>query len=204
MLSEVGIPDRSRCITCAPADNPFVVELRWPRSQLVVSIWGDQDKTVRLQECFHELALVPASLSKFKFARAVVQAGTKLVEGPVESKFFECRSTLWDHYRRSSLRYRRPGRRCRRASAHLGARPLASVHSAVARLRARAPQTSTMAIFLDAAMIARGTKPRGFSNGLLPDFDLTVRFSSSRRERSSSKAMRVFRLEGRFAFFFQV
>jgi len=26
----LGIPDRSRCITCAPADNPFVAELRWP------------------------------------------------------------------------------------------------------------------------------------------------------------------------------
>jgi hypothetical protein len=70
-------------------DNPFVVELRCPKSQLVVGIWRCHDKTVCFQERFHQLLLVRWSLSKFKFARAVVQAGTKLVEGPVDSKFLE-------------------------------------------------------------------------------------------------------------------
>jgi hypothetical protein len=32
---------------------------------------------------------VRGSLSKFKFARAVIQAGTELLEGPVDSEFFE-------------------------------------------------------------------------------------------------------------------
>src|SRR5712671_4589555 len=50
-------------------DNPFVVELRCPESQLVVGIWGGYDKTVRLQERFHQLVLVRGSLSKFKVAR---------------------------------------------------------------------------------------------------------------------------------------
>ena len=70
-------------------DNPFVVELRCPKSQLVVGIRGGHDKTVRLQERFHQLVLVRGSLSKFKFARAVVQAVTELLEGPVTGKFFE-------------------------------------------------------------------------------------------------------------------
>jgi hypothetical protein len=33
--------------------------------------------------------LVRGSLSKFKFTRAVVQAGTELLEGPVDSEFLE-------------------------------------------------------------------------------------------------------------------
>src|SRR6202163_5172978 len=70
-------------------DNPFVVELRCPKPQLVVGIRGGQDKTVCLQERFHQLVLVRGSLSKFKLTRAVVQAGTELLEGPVESEFFE-------------------------------------------------------------------------------------------------------------------
>jgi len=70
-------------------DNPFVVELRCPESQLVVGIWGGYDKTVRLQERFHQLVLVRGSLSEFEVTRAVVQAGTELLEGPVDSKFFE-------------------------------------------------------------------------------------------------------------------
>jgi hypothetical protein len=70
-------------------DNPFVVELRCPKSQLVVGIRGGQDKTVRLQERFHQLVFVRRSLSKFKFARAVIQAGTEFLEGPVDSEFFE-------------------------------------------------------------------------------------------------------------------
>jgi hypothetical protein len=41
------------------------------------------------QEGFHKLMFVRGSLSKFKFARAVVQAGTELLEGPVDSEFFE-------------------------------------------------------------------------------------------------------------------
>jgi hypothetical protein len=44
---------------------------------------------IRSQEGFHELVFVRGSLSKFKFPRAVVQAGTELLEGPVDSKFFE-------------------------------------------------------------------------------------------------------------------
>jgi hypothetical protein len=70
-------------------DNPFVVELRCPKSQLVVSIRGDQDKTIRLQECFHEFTLVGGSLSKLKSARAVVQAGTEFLESSVYGEFFE-------------------------------------------------------------------------------------------------------------------
>src|SRR5580658_446391 len=70
-------------------DNPFVVELRCPKSQLVVGIRGGHDKTVCLQERFHQLALVRGSLSKFKPTRAIVQAGTELLEGPVDSEFFE-------------------------------------------------------------------------------------------------------------------
>ena len=70
-------------------DNPFVVELRCPKSQLVVGIRGGHDKTVCLQERFHQLVLVRGSLSKFKFTRAVVQAGTELLEGPVDGEFFE-------------------------------------------------------------------------------------------------------------------
>ena len=70
-------------------DNPFVVELRCPKSQLVVGIRGGQDKAVRLQEGFHQFVLVRGSLSKFKFARAVIQAGTELSESPVVSEFFE-------------------------------------------------------------------------------------------------------------------
>ncbi len=41
------------------------------------------------QEGFHKLVFVRRSFSKFKFARAVVQAGTELLEGTVDSKFFE-------------------------------------------------------------------------------------------------------------------
>ena len=70
-------------------DNPFVVELRCPKSQLVVSIRGNQDKTIGLQECFHEFTLVRGSLSKFKFTRTVIQAGTEFLEGPVDGEFFE-------------------------------------------------------------------------------------------------------------------
>jgi hypothetical protein len=70
-------------------DNPFVVELRCAKSQLVVGVRGGQDKAVRLQERLHQLVLVRRSLSKFKFTRAVVQARTELLEGPVESEFFE-------------------------------------------------------------------------------------------------------------------
>jgi hypothetical protein len=33
--------------------------------------------------------LVRGSLSKFKLTRTVVQAGTELLEGPVDSEFFE-------------------------------------------------------------------------------------------------------------------
>jgi hypothetical protein len=33
--------------------------------------------------------LVRGSLSKFKFTRAVIQAGAELLEGPVDSEFFE-------------------------------------------------------------------------------------------------------------------
>jgi hypothetical protein len=70
-------------------DNPFVIELRCSKSQLVVGIRGGQDKTVRFQERLYQLVLVRRSLSKFKFARAVVQAGTELLEGPVDGEFFE-------------------------------------------------------------------------------------------------------------------
>jgi hypothetical protein len=70
-------------------DNPFVVELRCPKSQLVVGIRRGHDKTVCLQERFHHLVLVGGGLSKFEFTRAVVQAGTELLEGPVDSEFFE-------------------------------------------------------------------------------------------------------------------
>jgi hypothetical protein len=70
-------------------DNPFVAELGCPKSQLVVRIRGGDDKTVRLQECFHQFVLVRGSLSEFKFARAVVQAGTELPESSVNSKVFE-------------------------------------------------------------------------------------------------------------------
>ena len=41
------------------------------------------------QEGFHKLVFVRGSLSKFKFARAVVQAGTELLEGAVDSKLFQ-------------------------------------------------------------------------------------------------------------------
>jgi hypothetical protein len=44
---------------------------------------------VCFQECLDKLVLVRGSLSKFKFARAVVQARTELLEGPVDSEFFE-------------------------------------------------------------------------------------------------------------------
>jgi hypothetical protein len=70
-------------------DNPFVVELRCPKSQLVISIRGSQDKPVRLQERLHQFVLVSGSLSKFKLARAVVQAGAEFLEGPVDREFFE-------------------------------------------------------------------------------------------------------------------
>src|ERR1700692_1471968 len=70
-------------------DTPFVVELRCPKSQLVVGIRGGHNKTVCLQEGFHQFVLVRGSLSKFKFTRAVVQAGTELLEGPVDGEFFE-------------------------------------------------------------------------------------------------------------------
>jgi hypothetical protein len=70
-------------------DNPFVVELGCPKSQLVVGIRGGHDKTVRLQERFHQLVLVRGSVSKFKFTRAVVQAGAELLEGTVDSKLFQ-------------------------------------------------------------------------------------------------------------------
>jgi hypothetical protein len=70
-------------------DNPFVVELRCPKSQLVVGIRRGHDKTVCLQERFDQLMLICGSLSKFKLAGAVVQAVTELLKGPVTSKFFE-------------------------------------------------------------------------------------------------------------------
>jgi hypothetical protein len=70
-------------------DNPFVVKLRCPKSQLVIGIWGGHDKTVCLQERFDEFMLIRGSLSKFKLARAVVQAVTELLEGPVAGEFFE-------------------------------------------------------------------------------------------------------------------
>jgi hypothetical protein len=70
-------------------DNPFVVELRCPKSQLVVGIRGGQDKAVRLQERFYQFVLVRRSVSEFKFTRAVVQAGAELLEGPVNCEFFE-------------------------------------------------------------------------------------------------------------------
>ena len=63
--------------------NPFVLGLRLPRAPLVIGIRGGHNKTVCLQERFHQLVLVCGSLSKFKFARAVVQAGTELLEGAV-------------------------------------------------------------------------------------------------------------------------
>jgi hypothetical protein len=44
---------------------------------------------VCFQECLDKLVLVRGSLSKFKFTRAVVQARTELLEGPVDSEFFE-------------------------------------------------------------------------------------------------------------------
>ena len=68
-------------------DNSFVVELRCPKSQLVVGIRRCQDKTVCLQERFHQFVLVCGSLSKFKFSRTVVQTSTELLEGPVNGEF---------------------------------------------------------------------------------------------------------------------
>jgi hypothetical protein len=41
------------------------------------------------KNAFHQLVLIRGSVSKFKFARAVVQAGTELLKGPVDSEFFE-------------------------------------------------------------------------------------------------------------------
>jgi hypothetical protein len=76
-------------MTLLIVDNPFVVELRCAKSQLVIGIRGGHNKTVCLQERFHQLVLVRGSLSKFKFARVVVQAGTELLEGTVDSKLFE-------------------------------------------------------------------------------------------------------------------
>src|SRR5580693_8156901 len=70
-------------------DNPFVVELGCAKSQLVVGIRRGHDKAICLQERFHQLTLVRGSLSKFKFTRAVIQAGTEFLEGPVDSEFFE-------------------------------------------------------------------------------------------------------------------
>jgi hypothetical protein len=70
-------------------DNPFIVELRCPESQLVVGIRRGNDKMVCFQECLDELVLVRRSLPKLEFARIVVQAGTELLESPVTSQFFE-------------------------------------------------------------------------------------------------------------------
>src|SRR5262249_30827932 len=84
-----AIPKRKCPMPFLVVDNTFVVELGGPKSQLVVDIRGGHDKTVGLQERFHQLMLVRGSLSKFKFARAVVQTVTKLLEGPVTGKFFE-------------------------------------------------------------------------------------------------------------------
>src|SRR5260370_12318972 len=44
---------------------------------------------VCFQECLDQLVLVRGSLSKFKFTGAVVQAGTELLEGSVDSELFE-------------------------------------------------------------------------------------------------------------------
>src|SRR5580693_2775131 len=85
-------------------DNPLVVKLRCPKSQLVIGIRGSHDKTVCLQEGFHQFVFIRGSLPKFKLTRAVVQAGTELLQSPVDSEFLRCRSTLWDQGRRSSLR----------------------------------------------------------------------------------------------------
>jgi len=88
-------------------DNPFVVELRCTKSQLVVGIRGGHDKTVCLQERFQQL--VRGSLSKFKFSRAVGKSRTELLEGTVDSKFFEVSITHYGTRQKSSLRYTRPG-----------------------------------------------------------------------------------------------
>ena len=70
-------------------DNAFVVELCRPKSQLVVGIRRRNDKMFCSQEGFHKLMFIRGSLSKFKFARVVVQAGTKLLESPIDSERFE-------------------------------------------------------------------------------------------------------------------
>jgi hypothetical protein len=57
--------------------------------RLVVGILGGHDKTVCLQERFRQFVLVRGSLYKFKLTKAVVQAGTELLEGLVDSEFFE-------------------------------------------------------------------------------------------------------------------
>jgi hypothetical protein len=44
-------------------DNTFVVELRGPKPQLVVGIWGGHDKTVCFRERFHQLVIVRGSLA---------------------------------------------------------------------------------------------------------------------------------------------
>src|SRR6266852_2593725 len=44
---------------------------------------------VCFQECLDQFVLVSGSLSKFKFTRAVVQAGTEFLEGPVNGELFE-------------------------------------------------------------------------------------------------------------------
>src|ERR1700686_3938792 len=59
------------------------------QDQTGVGIRGGHDKSVCLQECFHQLVLVRGSLSKFKFTRTVIQAGTEFLEGSVDSEFFE-------------------------------------------------------------------------------------------------------------------
>src|SRR5258708_11352780 len=82
--SDQSIVERKCSMPLLGVDNAFVVELCRPKSQLVVGIRGGQDKTVGLQERLHQLVLLRGSLSKFKFARAVVQARSELLEGPVD------------------------------------------------------------------------------------------------------------------------
>ena len=93
-------------------DNPFVVELRCPKSQLVVGIRGGHQETVCPQECFHQFVLVRGSLSKFKFTRAVIQAGTEFLEGPIDSELFEVSINAmgpWDPLCRSIQRHQTRG-----------------------------------------------------------------------------------------------
>jgi hypothetical protein len=70
-------------------DNLFVLELRCPKSQLVVSIRGSQDKTFSLQERFHQFVLVrgPQVSGYLSVVSGIPEATPKFFSKVVEALF---------------------------------------------------------------------------------------------------------------------